>query len=310
MHALKLRDFLNKGDTYSLRGLCMLMIIIGHTYNGYPSDSPGYNFPVWLHFLHFDYWGSIGVAVFLFLSGYGMFFSLQSNRVDKLYMLSKARRLFQPFVIYWAVELLTLLLLNRQALSPHIIVEICTFSIHPDIENWFFKVIAGLYVVIIVLFRLKLNNGRRIGLLTALCVAYIFVMHFFGYGHWWYNTVLCFPLGMLVACNRQWFASRNVLIIVLSSFTAATAFILTRNSNLFHLSLVLLVSYMLRFVDIRHGLLDYIGRNSFIFYFLENPVMDHIAIPFYHDFPDYCVMTMIITFFLSWICIRLTDKRS
>lgn len=309
MSAPKLREFLDRDDTYSLRGLCMLMIIIGHTYNGYPVASPDHDFPSWLRLLHLDYWGSMGVAVFLFLSGYGMYFSLQKHTIDRHYVVAKARRLLEPFVIYWAVELLTLLLLDRTALTPHIVEEICTFSIHPDFENWFFKVIAGLYVTVIVLFRLPIGNGWRVGVLAIFCGAYILAMQAAGSGYWWYNTILCFPLGMLVAHRRAWFASRKgVSVIVPALFAAAAAFLLTRNSNLFHLPMVLAVAYLLRYVDLRHGLLKYIGVNSFIFYFLENPVMDKIAMPFYHDFLNYCTMTLILTFALSWLCIRLTRK--
>lgn len=289
----------------------MLMIIIGHTYNGYPQASPDCVFPSWLRLLHLDYWGSIGVAVFLFLSGYGMYFSLQRHAIDGRYILAKARRLLEPFVIYWAVELLTLLLLDRAALTGHIVTEICTFSIHPDIENWFFKVIVGLYVVVIVLFRLPTGNGWRIGVLTALCGAYIVAMKTAGMGCWWYNTILCFPLGMAVARWRSWFAARStVLMSVLTLLAAAAAFLLTRNTNLFHLPLVLAVAYGLRMVDLRHGLLELIGVNSFVFYFLENPVMDEMAMPFYHDFLNYCGMTLLITIFLSWLCIRLTQRRA
>ena len=74
----KKSDFLNPQGTYSLRGVAMLMIILSHAHNGYPVSGDVY-FPSWLNLLHMEFWGGMGVAVFLFLSGYGMTLSLSKR---------------------------------------------------------------------------------------------------------------------------------------------------------------------------------------------------------------------------------------
>ena len=140
---LRLRTFLDYDDTYSLKGIAMLMIIIGHAINGYPRTDTGYFYPGWLDALHMELWAAMGVSIFFFLSGYGMFLALDKRQgsIDLKYVLSKVRKLFVPLLVYWCVEIVTLLIFNRQELTTHIFREIITFSIHPDVENWFFKVI-------------------------------------------------------------------------------------------------------------------------------------------------------------------------
>ena len=73
---LRLRQFLDYDDTYSLKGIAMLMIIIGHAFNGYPGTDTGYFYPAWLDCLHMELWAAMGVSIFFFLSGYGMFLAL------------------------------------------------------------------------------------------------------------------------------------------------------------------------------------------------------------------------------------------
>ena len=139
---LRLRQFLDYDDTYSLKGIAMLMIIIGHAFNGYPGTDTGYFYPAWLDCLHMELWAAMGVSIFFFLSGYGMFLALDKRQgsIDLKYVISKVRKLFVPLLVYWCIEIVTLLIFNRQELTTHIFREIFTFSMHPDVENWFFKV--------------------------------------------------------------------------------------------------------------------------------------------------------------------------
>ena len=64
------KPFLDISDTYCLRGIAMLLIIVGHTFNGYPANSPGYYSPSWMNCLQIGLWGGMGVGVFLFLDAF------------------------------------------------------------------------------------------------------------------------------------------------------------------------------------------------------------------------------------------------
>ena len=307
MYSMKERKtFLQIEDTYSLRGIAMLMIIIGHTYNGYPADNPQYVFPHWLEYLHIDLWGGMGVGIFLFLSGYGLCYTLsRRQRIDSRYLLSKVQRLFEPFLIYWIVEIIVLLIFDRQALSNYIFREIFTLSIHPDVENWFFKVILLLYVFTLALFRCRIGNALRIAILFAVCVAGLMMMKQAGMGQWWYNNLLCFPIGALVAYRYDAFAKLPPLAVCAVSGAMMLALLgIHMNTIVFHLCFVACSIYAIRLVNIHNRWLYYIGFNSFIFYFIECPVMDEIMLFAYPNYPAFCILSLLGTFILSAVCIR------
>lgn len=286
----------------------MLMIIISHTYNGYPTDDSAYYFPQLLNYLHMELWGAMGVGVFLFLSGYGLFLSLskRQDNIDRTYIISKIKRLFLPLLVYWVVEVLTLLIFNRQEISAHIFKEILTFSMHPDIENWFFKVILGAYIIIICLFKTKMNHGARIVTLFAVSLLYMIVMYLLGFGAWWYNTILCFPLGTVVAYRKKFFERLRPAPVCLVSIVLILAlYIIWFNDIIFNIAFVFLCTYLIRLVNVNNRLLRFIGINSFLFYFIECPVMDEIMMFSYHNFLIYALLTVCGTAIIVWFPARL-----
>ncbi len=301
------RAFLDINDTYSLRGIAMLMIIISHAYNGYPADNLSYYFPQWMCYLHMDLWGGMGVGVFFFLSGFGLFHTLNRvSGIDASYILAKAERLLKPYLIYWVIEVLVLALFNRAELTPHLFREFFTFSIHPDVENWFFKVIVIAYIVTIFLFKCKICTAMRVVVVGLLSVIYLLVMSKMGYGQWWYNTILCFPVGALVAHRYEWFAQLPALqMSVIGCILMSFVYFVHMNTIVFHFAFVLFCIYFIRVVLVQHRFLSFIGYNSFIFYFIECPVLDEIMMFSYPYFSLYVILSLVGTFVLSFCVCRL-----
>ncbi len=301
---LRLRQFLDYDDTYSLKGIAMLMIIIGHAFNGYPGTDTGYFYPAWLDCLHMELWAAMGVSIFFFMSGYGMFLALDKRQgsIDLKYVISKVRKLFVPLLVYWCIEIVTLLIFNRQELTAHIFREIFTFSMHPDVENWFFKVIVPAYVIMFCLFMTRIPNTVRVILLFALTAIYILVMRRAGFGLWWYNTILAFPLGSLVAYRRELFEKTPPLTVSLVCIALmASIYLFHFNSIVFNAIAPFMFIYLIRVVNINNKLLIFIGVNSFLFYFIECPVLDEIVKFSYCNFPLYCLLAICVTFALTWI---------
>ena len=305
---LRLRQFLDYDDTYSLKGIAMLMIIIGHAFNGYPGTDTGYFYPAWLDCLHMELWAAMGVSIFFFLSGYGMFLALDKRQgsIDMKYVLSKVRKLFVPLLVYWCVEIVTLLIFNRQELTTHIFREIITFSMHPDIENWFFKVIVPAYVIMFGLFMTKIPNNVRVILLFALSLVYMLVFRKAGFGLWWYNTILALPLGALVAYRRELFEKIHpVIVCLICAAVMASIYLFHFNSIVFNAIAPFLFIYLIRLVNINNKLLTFIGVNSFLFYFIECPVLDEIVMFSYTNFPLYCLLSVAVTYLLVKLAARL-----
>ena len=106
----------DRDRTCSLRGLCMLMIVLGHVSS---SVTGPFNRTILDHLFMYD-WGTLGTGVFLLLSGYGMSLSMKRNKpLQACYLFSHLRKLFEPFIFVWIVYLLCFIFIDRGQLSTH-----------------------------------------------------------------------------------------------------------------------------------------------------------------------------------------------
>lgn len=198
---MKVHGLLEKNDSYALRGVCMIMIIVHHTYLS-AIDMPGCHTDSWLAGVGTGWlWGYGGTGVFLFLSGFGMFFSLRRNRLSgRAYIRSKFIRLFIPYLWLWAVSLIIYILYDSSQLTPRLLTSFLSLDIPPANEAWFYKVIIGLYVLSIVIFKVFRNPRACVLAVSSVCVAYYCLANYvLGMNPWWFITVLNFPSGMLTA---------------------------------------------------------------------------------------------------------------
>ncbi len=170
---MKVHGLLEKNDSYALRGVCMIMIIVHHTYLS-AIDMPGCHTDSWLADVGTGWlWGYGGTGVFLFLSGFGMFFSLRRNRLSgRAYIRSKFIRLFIPYLWLWAVSLIIYMLYDSSLLTPRLLTSFLSLDIPPANEAWFYKVIIGLYALSIVIFKVFRNPRACVLAVTSVCVAY------------------------------------------------------------------------------------------------------------------------------------------
>lgn len=198
---MKVHGLLEKNDSYALRGVCMIMIIVHHTYLS-AIDMPGCHTDSWLAGVGTGWlWGYGGTGVFLFLSGFGMFFSLRRNRLSgRAYIRSKFIRLFIPYLWLWAVSLIIYILYDSSQLTPRLLTSFLSLDIPPANEAWFYKVIIGLYVLSIIIFKAFSNPRTCVLAVASVCVAYYCLANYvLEMDPWWFITVLNFPSGMLTA---------------------------------------------------------------------------------------------------------------
>lgn len=90
---LNTRPFMDIQDTYTLRGLCMLMIIVHHVIKLMPNCP----MTIWR-------WGDLGTAVFFFISGWGLYCSMEKRvKIDWSYFGLNIKKLIVPFLVVWLV---------------------------------------------------------------------------------------------------------------------------------------------------------------------------------------------------------------
>ena len=99
-----MKELFAKSETYSLRGVCMILIIIHHLFQASVSDY-GYTWstPVSVVLQSLGY---LATSVFFLLSGYGLYMSINKNNpIGVPYIVSHLEKLVSPFLFVWLIDL-------------------------------------------------------------------------------------------------------------------------------------------------------------------------------------------------------------
>lgn len=304
---MKVHGLLEKNDSYALRGVCMIMIIVHHTYLS-AIEMPGCHTDSWLADVGTGWlWGYGGTGVFLFLSGFGMFFSLRRNRLSgRAYIRSKFIRLFIPYLWLWAVSLIIYILYDSSQLTPRLLTSFLSLDIPPANEAWFYKVIIGLYAISIIIFKAFSNPRTCVLAVASVCVAYYCLANYvLGMNPWWFITVLNFPSGMLTALFYDKLRHiQPVYVILPGTLLFALLQYFHPNPTISSLLFSTVMINTVRYVNICNRMLGYIGTNSLLFYFLEEPAIDYLAIPAAFSFYSYSAAAVLTTLLLVFLCRR------
>lgn len=285
----------------------MIMIIVHHTYLS-AIDMPGCHTDSWLADVGTGWlWGYGGTGVFLFLSGFGMFFSLRRNRLSgRAYIRSKFIRLFIPYLWLWAVSLIIYMLYDSSLLTPRLLTSFLSLDIPPANEAWFYKVIIGLYVLSIIIFKAFSNPRTCVLAVSSVCVAYYCLANYvLEMDPWWFITVLNFPSGMLTALFYDKLRQiQPVYVILPGTLLFALLQYFHPNPTISSLLFSAVMINAVRYVNISNRILGYIGTNSLLFYFLEEPAIDYLARPAAFSFYSYSIATVLATLLLVFLCRR------
>lgn len=197
MRSDKVRLF-DKEDTYSLRGICMIMIIIHHLYQ-FLNAKYGMVFPSFLSILLQDF-GYLATGTFFMISGYGLAKSMDAHEPITLsYIYNHIRKLLCPFIFIYLIDVVihsTLFGLDKNLL----LYNLFTLTLSDGGTLWFMKLIFLIYVFMLSLHLIIHNKMTRLVFTIFAFVAYVILAggYIKLYSQWW-NSVLCFPLGYIFA---------------------------------------------------------------------------------------------------------------
>lgn len=182
--------FLDKDRSYSFKGIVMILIICHHIYQrvDFTQGTLG-------HFL--SSFGYIGTGIFFFLSGFGLFMSLKNKKSLTIdWLVKKMKKLLLPFV-YIMTIVGTFCLLTKEDYTIDVFINDFFTLTTPYTFAWFYKVIVGIYVIMYLVFRLNINNYKKVLIVSTLVFVYYIIAKIKLPGYW-SSSVLNFPLGMIV----------------------------------------------------------------------------------------------------------------
>lgn len=218
---------MSKDNTLCLRGLAAIAIMFHHYCQKLllPDNGVFRLLPI------YGMAGYISVGIFLLISGYTTAIQYENKKIcfDANYLIKRLLRLYIPyFTIITAFSLCT-----RQTFGTYLW-KILTFDARVDNGQpnavWFMIVILYLNISCYFAFKLKTKTRKMICMLVFIII-WIAGCVLIGVGTWWYLSVGCFYLGLLLAftadrCKSILQKGNRLLIFSFISFFVMMALLL------------------------------------------------------------------------------------
>lgn len=299
-------DYLSNKSTKSLKGLLALLILFHHISQ---KITTGENFS------NFEYMGRYIVALFFFLSGYGLYFQYSNNATYMENFLKKRLvRIFIPFFIF-----IVIYVIYRATLGEVVNVDffLSFWKDHSNIiyNGWFINSIIVLYVIFYVSF---MNKDSKISeyKLVFLTLVYIFWKAYQDHGDWEYVSIMAFLLGVFWMKNRVsidklleknyfiFLVSFSILMYVFHYYEDIMKNIGITNKYVYYgivgnLCTMVFVVYFLLLtnkLNFSNKYLDFLGDISFEIYMIHGLVMHYLGKFFVSSGVNDVLYTIVVLF--------------
>ncbi len=274
-------EYLSRDTTLSIKGFFTVLVFCRH-FKQYVALGENL-LDRW--FLNIDgYLGQLIVVMFLFYSGYGIFIQIKRSSKGE-YINTFLRHRFLPTWLNFAVCICLFLIINilLGTIGDYSWWQIMlSFIGWTSIgnSNWFMFDTFVLYILIFMSFRLfhftDVSSFGNILLFSAMTVVLAMVLVFTKNSTWW-NTILCFPLGMWYGFFHE--KIEAVLRKQTAYWITVISMIFILGAIYFHDSIItyMLVSALFAFIivllsmkiNIDNPILRFLGRHVFSIYILQ-----------------------------------------
>lgn len=272
------KDYLSRDNTTAVKGIFVVLVFMSHFLQYYKMSGP---FDVLYKEIRL-FLGQLVVVMFLFYSGYGIYESIKRKGTSYVKSFPKNRVLKTLFHLDLAILIFFIrnLIMDIEMTVPKVLLSLIGWTSIGN-SNWFMFAILVLYIIVYVAFLVfKKNKVLGIVATTALTVVYIILMkEFSGMDAYWYNTVLCLPLGMWYSCLKDKINAvmmKNDIIYLAITAVVAAVFLLVHNNKrelpvyiLWTIMFTLLVVFGTMKVNLGNKVLYWLGNHVFSVYILQ-----------------------------------------
>ena len=266
----------------AIKGISILLVFVSHA-NQYVNGH-GYGYSMlgdqWFLAIN-EAMGQLCVVMFLFYSGYGTELSILNKGENYAKRIPKRRCLttLLNFDVAVVVFLVLSLLIGRTVTLSKFCLALTGWESIGN-SNWYIFDIILCYFISFLSTRIATGARNRflaILVLTLLLIAALYMLKPF----WWYDTLLAYPAGAMVAWRKDWFIelARKRYWVVLA--TSLLSFVLLINFGLAHvltynlasvMFAVLVVAITMR-VRVENRVLVWLGVNLFPIYIYQRVPM-------------------------------------
>ncbi len=210
----------------AIKGISILLVFISHA-SQYVSAS-GYQYSMFGDDIFLNIKSSIGqlcVVMFFFYSGYGTELSIE--RKGKQYVKGMPKRRVFTTLVNFDIAVLVFVIINLllgiRMPVPRVVMSLFAWDSIGNSEWYIFDILA-LYVITYISSLVVSSNKIRFCLILSMTLLLVFALYFLK-GSWWYNTLLAYPAGVLLAMNKERFVKLMtnhfwpILFVLVALFT-------------------------------------------------------------------------------------------
>lgn len=190
-------DYISLDKTTSIKGIFIMLVFFSH-FNKYATYSG------LLDTTYFKIVGLVGqimVVPFLFYSGYGVMESIKKKGSSYVSGIPKNRilKVFLQFAISIVLFLGVKNMVGEKLSLSDVILSFLAWE-----RDWFVLAIIFLYIFTYISFKVIKNKSHLVNIFLVLLftILYIIIISHFK-SRYWYDTVLCYPLGMIWSLYRD-----------------------------------------------------------------------------------------------------------
>lgn len=271
---IRARECVSISQTTCINGIFVILFFLSHFCQYVDTSSMPYFQPYLFLRSHL---GQLIVAPFLFYSGYGIMEQIKTK--GNRYVNDIPRKRIIKTWLHFALAIVLFLLVDLFIEAHYPIKQIIlSFFAWESVgnSNWYIFAILCMYIATYVAFKCCSQKKTSIILVGAFSCIYIVAMHFFKDGSWWYDTVLCYPAGMVLSYSKDKFLRciERYKLPALITCALITLFLYTLQGNiiahellaiLFCLDIILICS----FIRIENQVLLFLGQHTFEIYILQ-----------------------------------------
>lgn len=292
--------------TCAVNGFFILIVVMNHAQSYVPDQA--FTWFDELYYSTISRMGQLMVTSFLLYSGFGVMESIRSKK-DYVKQLPYKRVL--PFILDVAIALVPFIivrLFKRRYPTLNDVILALLGRVSFGNSNWYIFAIICMYMLSWVAFKVSRTEKQGLALMLIGTIVYISILWFDNPSleeARWYDTVFCFPGGMLLSyvlskTGRELSLRKRLIPIVVCGLAFLVAFVVKEPRalmfNLRSVAFALIVTLALMNVKLVGRPFVWLGRNLFylfiyqrLFMILLKPISVFGLLPFL-----FCVMLVLI----------------
>lgn len=281
------KDYISKAEILPIKGFFVLLVFFRHSKNYFYFGS---NILDILFNYADNIMGQLIVAMFFFYSGYGIYESVKEK--GHAYVSGFPRNRLLKTWIHFAVCILIYYIYSIVMGIHYPLKRVLLSLVGWDSignSNWFMFVTFSLYILTFIGLRFIKNFHEKTGLLivTALSICLLLVLYY-TQSEWWWNTLLCYPLGMWysryhIRFEETVFSLKKYLTILLSAFIIFIVTYYVHHNGLLltyilsSMCFSVIVILLTMRIKVRSKFLAFLGQHVFSIYILQRLVLSIIS---------------------------------